>query len=174
MLQNIEWQILNYLTLAGQPVFVSRIARDNKLGKSSVSRALKTLKNYSFIKITYQGNMTLCEVVKTASVVPHLRVTLNIIEIEPALASLKKCSDKIVLFGSCAQGVDTAESDIDLLVITRDKAKVAKVTNSIKFSRPVQWVVKTPQEYVILNNKELVFAKELGRGLVLWEGYETT
>lgn len=174
MLQHIEWQILNYLALAGQPVFVSQIARDNKLGKSSVSRALKRLKNYSFIKITHQGNMTLCEVVKTAPVVPYLRVTLNIVEIEPALAALKKCSDKIVLFGSCAQGVDTAKSDIDLLVITRDKAKVAKVTNSIKFPRPVQWVIKTPQEYVILNNKEPVFAKELGQGLVLWEGYETT
>ncbi len=174
MLQKIEWQILDYLTLTEAPVFVSQIARDNKLGKSSVSRALNILKKYSFIKVSRQGNMMLCEVDKRfSSTVAHIRVVLNILEAEPLLARLKGCSERIVLFGSCAQGVDTAQSDIDIFVISRDKAKASKIAQSVKYFRPIQWVIKTPQEYVVLNNKEPVFAQELRHGIVLWEENET-
>lgn len=85
------------------------------------------------------------------------------------VTALRQYSEKIVLFGSCAQGTDTAKSDIDLFVVTRDKPTVQKATQKIKGARHVQWVIKTPQEYVILNGKEPVFAEELSRGILLWE-----
>ena len=80
--------------------------------------------------------------------------------------------DKIILFGSCAEGSDTLHSDIDLLVITKDKININRAVQKIRLSRPVSWVIKTPQEYVVLNNKEKVFAREIGRGIVLWETHE--
>ena len=49
MLQNVELQVLDYLTLAKEPVFVSQIARDIGLGKSSVSRALDNFKKIQLL-----------------------------------------------------------------------------------------------------------------------------
>jgi predicted nucleotidyltransferase len=174
MLQKAELQVLDYLTLAKEPVFVSQIARDIGLGKSSVSRALQTLKKYSFFKYLKQGNAIYCQLNRQSAVIAKLRIALNLIEIEPRLTSLKKAAEKIVLFGSCSQGTDTQESDIDLLVITRDKSKAIKITQSIKLSRKAQWVIKTLQEYIVVINKEPVFAEELGRGITLWESDEIT
>ena len=174
MLQKADWQVLNYLTLAQEPAFISQIARDIRLGKSSVSRALKALKSYSFIKYAQRGRSIFCEVDRRSPILAKVRVALNLIEIEPKLTALKKIANKIVLFGSCSKGIDTHESDIDLLVITPDKIKTVKLTQSIKFNRRIQWVIKTPQEYIVLNSKEPVFAEELGAGIILWEVYENT
>ena len=174
MLQKVELQVLDYLTLAKEPVFVSQIARDIGLGKSSVSRALNTLKKYSFFKYLKQGNAVYCQLNRQSAVIAKLRVALNLLDIEPLLTPLKKVAEKIVLFGSCFQGTDAQDSDIDLLVIARDKAKTIKITQGIKLSRKAQWVIKTPQEYIVLINKEPVFAEELGRGITLWESDEIT
>ena len=169
MLQKAEWQVLNYLTLASEPIFVSQIARDIGLGKSSVSRSLKTLKSYGFIKHTQRGKSIFCEVDRNSQVFSKIRVALNLIELEPKLAALKKIVNKIILFGSCSKGTDTHESDIDILVVTSDKVKAIEVTQNIKFDRKIQWVIKTPQEYIVFNNKEPIFAEEVGLGIVLWE-----
>jgi len=174
MLQKAELQVLDYLTLAKEPVFVSQIARDIGLGKSSVSRALQTLKKYSFFKYLKQGNAIYCQLNRQSPVIAKLRIALNLIEIEPHLTTLKRAADKIILFGSCSQGKDTQESDIDLLIITWDKSKAIKITQGIKLSRKAQWVIKTPQEYIVVINKEPVFAEELGRGITLWESDEIT
>ena len=173
MLQKVDWQVLNYLTLAQEPAFVSQIARDIGLGKSSVSRALRSLKRYSFIKCSQRGKSIFCEVDRRSPVLAKMRVALNLIEIELKLAALKKIANKIVLYGSCSKGTDTFESDIDLLVVTPDKIKATRLTQSVKFNRRIQWVIKTPQEYIVLNSREPVFAQELGSGIILWEIYET-
>src|SRR5437870_4528448 len=100
MLQKTELQILDYLTLTTEPVFVSQIARDVGIGKSSVSRALGILKKYGFFKCAKQGNAIFCDLDRTSAVITQLRIAFNLIEIEPHLAALKKVADKIVLFGS--------------------------------------------------------------------------
>jgi predicted nucleotidyltransferase len=173
MLQGVDLKVLDYLTLTQEPAFLSQIARDIGVAKSSVSKALKVLKNYSFIKYTQRGKSIFCEVDRRSQALAKIRIALNLIEIQPKLTPLKKVAKKIVLYGSCAKGTDTHESDIDILVITPDKIKAIKLTQSIEFDRRAQWVIKTPQEYIVLNNKEPVFAEELAAGIALWEKDET-
>ena len=93
------------------------------MGKSSVSRALKALKSYGFIKYTQRGKSIFCEVDRRSPALAKIRVALNLIEIQPKLTALRKIAKKIVLYGSCSKGTDTHESDIDLLVITPDKIR---------------------------------------------------
>jgi predicted nucleotidyltransferase len=174
MLQKSDWQVLNYLTLSQEPAFISEIARNIGLGKSSVSRALKALKNYSFIKYAQRGKSVFCEVDRGSPALAKIRLALNLIEIQPKLVALKKIAKKIVLYGSCSKGTDTHESDIDLMVITTDKPKTMKLTQGIKFDRHAQWVIKTPHEYIVLIDKEPVFAEELANGITLWETDENS
>jgi len=173
MLQSVDLKVLDYITLTQEPAFLSQIARDIGVAKSSVSKALKTLKSYSFIKYTQRGKSVFCEVDRRSPVLTKIRLALNLIEIQPKLTVLKKIANKIVLYGSCSKGSDTRESDIDLLIITPDKVNAVKLTQNIKFNRRAQWVIKTPQEYIVLNSKEPVFAEELAAGITLWETDET-
>ncbi len=174
MLQASEWRILDYLTLSHEgPVFISQIARDIGLSKGAVSKAFVRLGKLGFLDRQLQGKMVFYQVNRRHPVVVHIRIVFNLFEIEPKLLALKKCANKIVLFGSCARGEDSFKSDVDVLIVAKDPGKALKVAGQIKLSRPMQWVVKTPQEYVALNSKEPVFADELSQGIVLWESYET-
>ena len=175
MLKESELKILDYLTASSDGRgFISQIARDITISKGEVSKAVKVLKDSGLVQSEQSGRNMVCFVDRRLPVFARLRTAFNLFEITPKVAVLQKCADKIVLFGSCSEGTDTAESDIDLLVITRDKVKVDKAARKIKLSRPVQWVIKTPQEYVILNSKEKVFAGEISKGIILWEAYETS
>ena len=175
MLKESELKILDYLTASSEGRgFISQIARDIGISKGEVSKAVKVLKDCGLLHSEQNGRNMVCFVDRRLPVFARLRTTFNLLEIMPKMAILQKLADKIVLFGSCAQGTDTTDSDIDLLVITRDKIKADKTARKIKLSRSVQWVIKTPQEYVVLNSKEKVFAGEIGQGIVLWEKYETS
>lgn len=170
MLKESELKILDYLTASVEGRgFISQIARDTGISKGEVSKAVKVLKSAGLVSSEQSGRNMVCFVDRRLPVFACLRVTFNLLEIVPKTVDLGKCTDKIILFGSCAYGTDTADSDIDLLVITRDKAKAEKAARKIKLSRSVQWVIKTPQEYVVLNSKEKVFAEEISKGIVLWE-----
>jgi predicted nucleotidyltransferase/biotin operon repressor len=174
MLKGSELKVLNYLTLDPQGAgFVSQIGRDIGMSKGEVSKAVKVLKQCGFVHAELNGRNMVCSIDKRSPVIGRLRAAFNLLEIVPKIMSLKKCSDKIILFGSCAQGTDTVKSDVDIFVIARDKVKALKASQGVRFSRPIQWVIKTPQEYVVLNSKEPVFAEELNRGVVLWEVYES-
>ena len=154
--------------------FISQIARDVGISKGEVSKAVKVLKECGLVRSSQNGRNMVCFVDRRLPVFARLRTAFNLFEIVPKIVVLQECADKIVLFGSCGQGTDTVDSDIDLLVIARDKIKADKAARKIKLSRPVQWVIKTPQEYVVMNSKERVFAGEISQGIILWETHETS
>ena len=174
MFKESELKILDHLTASPEGEgFISQIARDIGLSKGEVSKAVKVLKDCGFVYSEQSGRNMVCRVDRRLPVFACLRTSFNLIQVMSKIADLRKYSDKIILFGSCAQGTDTTDSDIDLLVITRDKQRADKAARTVKLSRPVQWVIKTPQEYVVLNSKEKVFAGEISKGIVLWEAHET-
>jgi predicted nucleotidyltransferase len=87
---------------------------------------------------------------------------------------LKNASNRIVLYGSCAQGIDTSESDVDLFVVSNNKDKVLEAINNFKFPRGfedirIQAIVKTPVELLEMKGPEQAFIGEVERGTVLWE-----
>lgn len=170
MLKESELLVLNRLTLDPEGKgFVSQIGRDIGRSKGEVSKAVKELKQCGLVRTELAGRNMICSIDRRSPVFAQLRRAFNLLEIMPRVAALRKCSEKIVLFGSCAQGTDTSKSDIDLLVVTRNRPEAHKAAQRIKGPRRLQWVIKTPQEYVILNSKEPVFAEELSRGILLWE-----
>lgn len=175
MLKESELRILDYLTASsGGKGFISQIARDIGISKGEVSKAVKVLKDSGLVHSEQSGRNMVCFVDRRLPVFARLRTAFNLLEIMPKTAVLQKYADKVILFGSCSEGTDTVNSDVDLLVIARDKIKTNKVVQKIKLSRPVQWLIKTPQEYVVMNSREKVFAEEISKGIILWEAYEAS
>jgi len=82
---------------------------------------------------------------------------------------LKEISEKIILFGSCADGEDTSESDIDLLVLTNEKEKVNKKILNTKFNRKIQAVVVNTSDLIKIKEKDKAFYQEINKGITLWD-----
>jgi predicted nucleotidyltransferase len=85
--------------------------------------------------------------------------------------TLKENSKRIVLFGSCAQGTDTKESDIDLLVLTDKKEVAGKVISEFnkKSQRRVAPITVNMNEYISLKRDDKALYENIERGITLWE-----
>ena len=91
--------------------------------------------------------------------------------------------EKIILFGSYAYGEPNENSDIDILVVTKDETipksfteksmlyiQVSKMISDIKKNYPVDLIVHTKAMHELFIQKNSMFAKELiSKGKVLYE-----
>ena len=105
-------------------------------------------------------------------IVYYLKILLNIIDLLPLVVQLKSLTKKIVLYGSCANGTDTVNSDIDLLIITDSEIKpiVRKIVIQYnkKIDRKISPIIKTKREWLQIKLSNKAFYNEVRKGIVLW------
>lgn len=91
--------------------------------------------------------------------------------------------EKIILFGSYAYGVPDENSDIDILVVTKDETipknfteksklyvQVSKMISDIKKDFPIDLIVHTKAMHQLFVNNNSLFARELlTNGKILYE-----
>jgi DNA-binding transcriptional ArsR family regulator len=58
--------------------------------------------------------------------VAHFKVFVNVLEANGLVADVRERCSRIILFGSCATGDDTSESDMDVLVVTEHEEDVRR------------------------------------------------
>jgi len=151
-----------------------QIARKLGIGYSSANGALNELFSSGVIKRRREGKMYFYSVDRSSQIVIAFKKLINLLLIEPLLEELKNTSNRVILYGSCAEGTDTSESDVDLFVVSNDKDRVMDAIGNFRFPRGfedihIQAVVKTPVELLEMKEPEQAFIEEVERGTVLWE-----
>jgi hypothetical protein len=72
------------------------------------------------------------------------KVLNTVAQLEPLLQALRPLTRQITLFGSCAEGIDTADSDVDLFILTSDRSQVMKI-----ISTPLVSLLPIPLSHII-------------------------
>lgn len=117
---------------------ISELSKDTGINKGVLSRLIKKLSEENLIKVKKKGKILLFAINKENLVIKELIIPLfekekdffNIIKSE--LLELKdKNIISIILYGSFASGKAKLTSDIDLLLIFKDKLNLDKI-NEIK------------------------------------------
>jgi predicted nucleotidyltransferase len=139
------------------------------ISRVGVFLSMRELISQGFAKKQLRGRMGIYSLDMQNSAVKQFKALLNIMETGKALGKLKPVSVSVTLYGSCARGEDTQNSDIDIFVITHDPENVKEVLSKIKLKRKLQAVIKTPVEMVVFREKETLYLNEVERGIKLWE-----
>lgn len=145
------------------------VQRSTGISKSGINLALRELAKNGFINRKKRDKIYLFSLVHSDPVVRQMKVLRTVLLLNGLLNKLRKYSEQIILFGSCARGEDISTSDVDLFVLTRQKGEVRKVLEDTKLARTVQSIVRTPVECSEMKIKEKVFYDEIARGINLWE-----
>ncbi len=101
-------------------------------------------------------------------------VALNTIDAFAREVAEKFHPEKIVLFGSYANGQPTEDSDVDLLVVMNHKGKSSKqaleIRRAVRRSFPLDLIVKTPLEtQTRLKRHDVFITSALTEGRTLYE-----
>ena len=168
-------KVLSLLTKFSDQEFYEReVARRLEISAGSANRALNELFTSGVVTRRRKGKMFFYSINSNNATIIELKKIINLLLIEPLVESLKAMSSRVVLYGSCARGTDTYQSDLDLFVVSNQKQNVYNIINDFKFPRGyenihIQPVIKTPVELLESGESERIFLEEVESGLVLWE-----
>jgi predicted nucleotidyltransferase len=147
------------------------IVRRTGVSKGSAGKILKLLTSLGFLTREERGRLAIYRLIQSEPTVKQFKVLLNVFALKALTDTLKENSKRIVLFGSCAQGTDTKESDIDLLVLTDKKEVAGKVISEFnrKSLRRVAPITVNMNEYISLKRDDKALYENIERGITLWE-----
>lgn len=170
LLSKLNQEVLDFLCqYPSDSFYSSEIAQKTGLSKGGVNQALRFLAIEGLLKSETKGNMTFYQANLASPVVRQSKVFHSIMFIDPLVSKIKNFAQRVILFGSCAEGTDSNESDIDLLVVGNQKTEIENIVSKFKTKRKIQLILKSPQEYIILEKNEPVFFREIEKGKMLWE-----
>jgi len=175
LITTINQKVLSLLAKFSDQEFYEReVARKLGIATGSANRALNELYSTGAVTRRREGKMYFYSIDSSNAALTEFKKMVNLMLIEPLLEELKKISSRVVLYGSCALGTDTSESDMDLFVVANSKEDVSNVISGFTFSRGfenihIQSVIRTPVELLEAEKSEQTFIEEVERGIVLWE-----
>ena len=116
-----------------QEFYERQLARRLGISYGSANRALNELFASGAFTRRREGKMYFYSIDSSAAAVAELKKVTNLMLLEPLVEELKKVSSRMVLYGSCALGTDTSESDMDLFVVSNSKEDVSNAIGKFRF-----------------------------------------
>jgi predicted nucleotidyltransferase len=175
LIATVNQKVLSLLAKFSDQEFYEReLARKLGISYGSANRTLNQLYSTGAITRRREGKMYFYSIDSSTAVLTEFKKMVNLMLIEPLVERLRKMSSRIILYGSCALGTDTSESDLDLFVVSNSKEDVSNVIGDFNFPRGfedihIQSVIRTPIELLEEADSERTFMEEVERGIVLWE-----
>jgi predicted nucleotidyltransferase len=152
----------------GREFYAQEIAEKTECSKASASNILKSLADKKVIFKEAKGRMKFYRINQGSPEVKRARIDLALEKLVPALAKLKKSSLKIILFGSASRGDQTAGSDIDLFILSKDKNETRKILEKTSRNLQIKAIIKTPSEWSEMEVQEPEFYREIRDGITLY------
>jgi predicted nucleotidyltransferase len=147
------------------------VVREAKVSKGSANSILRKLDSLGFLTRVMKGRMVFYSLNTSNPMVKQFKVLKNVYVLETLLNLLKQYSRKIMLFGSCSQGTDVMESDIDLLVYSNEEDEVKKIIGNYNrgHRRKIAPIIVDANGYIRLKREDKPLYENIERGILLWE-----
>lgn len=121
------------------------------------------------------GNLKIFYLNTDNPVVRQLRVVEIIAALSPLLEQIRPLCNRIILFGSCAEGMFHPDSDVDLFAITDNKEKLIAMTSEITLGEhelPINIIAESYQGMVHMKKNNDVLWSRIERGIQLYEAHD--
>jgi predicted nucleotidyltransferase len=175
IISTVNQKVLCFLAKYSDKEFYERqIARDIGISYGSANRSLNSLYTTGAVRRRQQGKMYFYSVDSTSTTIIELKKLINIMLLEPLVEAIKHDASRIVLFGSCAYGLDDSYSDVDLFITALHREKIIEAVDDFQLPRGFEMVrikpvIKTPVELIMSKDADRLFIDEIEKGITLWE-----
>jgi predicted nucleotidyltransferase len=132
-------------------------------------KVLKDLFEMGLITKQVSGRNLYYRIKEDNPAIEYFKIFINIQEINREINELFSECKRIILYGSCATGEDTFESDIDILIITENvKTIKQKLKNKYINGRELKPIVLLPHDFIKLKDNDPAFYNEINKGIIIW------
>jgi predicted nucleotidyltransferase len=152
---------------------VRAVAQKARVSVGAASMILHTLEGSGIVMVEQLGNMRFYQYNLFNPVARQFKVLFNTGRLKELADMLSSVADRVVLFGSAAEGTDARDSDVDVFILTQDETAVKDILRRFlrqrRFSIPLSPIIMTPAGFAKLRRQDQSLYENILRGRVLWE-----
>ena len=164
-------RVLRFLAYhSNQSFYEQEIVGHTGVSRSAVNLATRSLHQAGLLLRERRGRMNFYTADEHHPFVRQFKILSTIAQLEPLLRGLRPLARQVILFVSCKQGTDTAESELGLFILASDRGQIMAAVSHYHSERRAQSVVIDNQELAAMKEREPAFYAEVQRGIVLWRG----
>jgi predicted nucleotidyltransferase len=153
--------------------YVRAIAEKAKVSVGAASMILHELEGSGILTMEQTGNMKFYQYNLSNPVARQLKVLFNTSRLKLLADMLMEAAERVVLFGSTAEGTDARDSDVDLFILTQDEAGTKQILDQFRrkhpISRSLSPIIMNATGFSKLRRQDPSLYENILRGRVLWE-----
>ncbi|MDP2938548.1 MAG: nucleotidyltransferase domain-containing protein [Candidatus Omnitrophota bacterium] len=157
-----------FATHSGATLYESEIAKSIQISAGSANQSLKELSKKEMVSLEKRGNMNFYSLNLDNPLVRQFKITQTISELNSLINKLKPLSKRVILFGSCAEGIDTENSDIDIAIVSQEEQEVRKLIKQQKTTREIQSLIFNSKDFLALPDKDKPLYERIQKSIILW------
>ena len=168
-----ETPALTILTFLGRrprnSFFVRELSKLLSISTGSASGQLRALEESGLVTSEQKGRTLLFRASIRHPIVREAKIFTTLLELSPLIAAGQSGIMRMILFGSCASGEDSEESDIDLYIETTDRLTVTTLISCCEpgISRKISPIIVSPEEAVQIRTRDRPLFERIQRGKIL-------
>lgn len=169
------FKILSFLSVQPSRIFSAQeISKQTKSSKGATHQTLKLLLELDILSRTEKGNLFLYKLNPSNFILKQFKIFETLLGVQKLVNQIKAYCYQIILFGSCAEGSNFKESDLDIFIKSEYKNEVRKIISKYETADfKIQAVIQDPLEIASSKKKDKVFFEQVKKGITLWEGKPT-
>ncbi len=165
-------KVLEFFSANSMKEFHEReIVRTAEISKGSANKILRHLAGLELLLREKKGRMVFYRLNAGSPFVRQLKILGNLWTLREFVEENKERTKRIILFGSCAEGTDVRESDIDVFMLADEKKAVKESVSRFnrKSGRKISPIILDVGEFTKMKREDKPLYERIDRGVVLWE-----
>lgn len=149
--------------------YVRELANELDIGLGTASKSLRLLADAGLVVKEKKGRLVIYSANMENVLFREFKILLTLMEIDSLIWSVKAVSSEIIMFGSCATGEDTVESDIDIFIEADNKQEILGLVENYqkKTEREISPIVMNSHEFMVLRTKNKTLFERINTGKIL-------
>lgn len=154
-----------------QDLHEREVVRRTRVSKGSANKILRKLSEVNILERNRKGRMVFYRLNSRNAVAKQFKILFSIYALNELTESIKSECKKIMLFGSCSEGTDIKESDIDVFILTNEKDKIRPKLDVYQkdIEKRISPVIVNSNEFAKLRKEDKPFYDRIMKGITLWE-----
>jgi predicted nucleotidyltransferase len=153
-----------------QELHEREVVRKAKVSKGSANNILRKLSEIKVLNRNKRGRMVFYSLNMKNAVARQFKVLFNVYSLNELVEEIKQDCKRIILFGSCSEGTDVKESDVDLFILTNEKNRVKSIVNTYqKAGKRIAPIIVNSNEFIKLRREDKPLYDRILKGILLWE-----
>ena len=149
--------------------YVRELAKILSISTGAASGQLRALEESGLVTSEQKGRTLLFRASISHPIVREAKIFATLLELSPLITADQNKVVRMILFGSCATGEDSEESDIDLYIETTDrraaKALISRYESGI--SRKISPIIVLPDEARQIRTRDRPLFERICGGKIL-------